>query len=109
MMDDPGNGLAADRAVRTKAATVLLGDEQGKGGVAVNINAGPQLTAGIVICYSQPAHAEKAEAYKRELELKANPPEPSRFPMRRGEDLQERALPPIVDQSDDDDTPPRAA
>jgi len=91
MMDEPGDGSAASRAVRVKASTVLLGDEQGKGG-GVTVNVTTQLTAGVVVRLPD-------RAARTPLELQQ--PQPPRLPLRRGPDMQERCLP--IDENDNGD------
>ena len=52
VMNSAGEGLAADKAVRVKAASQLLNDSDGRSGSQVNLqinNGGPALAPGIVI------------------------------------------------------------
>ena len=49
ILDDRGDGSAADRKVRLQASQAILGDESRSQGVSVTVNNGIPLTAGIVI------------------------------------------------------------
>jgi hypothetical protein len=76
VMEDPGENTAADRTVRIKAATALLGETAsgGGGGTNVQINLGgdgQRLTAGIVIRMPQSAKRTPGEADPETLELQA--------------------------------------
>jgi hypothetical protein len=77
VMNDPGQGLAADRTVQLKAASILSGDSgggSGNGGTNVQINLGgdgQRLTAGIVIRMPQSAKRTPGEPEPETLELQA--------------------------------------
>lgn len=49
ILEDEGDGSAATKTVRLKAANAILGEENRNGGVTVNVNNGPVLQAGVVI------------------------------------------------------------
>ncbi|MGC1861550.1 MAG: hypothetical protein WA733_10605 [Methylocystis sp.] len=79
IMNDAGQGLAADRTVQLKASTTLLGENASGGGgaqVNVNINNGIQsLTAGIVVRLPSTAKETPGETAKvvEGIELQAEP------------------------------------
>lgn len=79
VMNDPGQGLAADRTVQLKAASILSGDSGSSSSgtqVNVNINNGIQsLTAGIVVRLPATAKETPGETAKvvEGIELQAEP------------------------------------
>jgi len=76
IMEDPGNNLAADKAVRVKASTVLLGADASETkpniqvGVGVQMGGDIPLRAGVVVRLKSQAVAEKHEAYIASLKDK---------------------------------------
>ena len=79
IMEDPGNNLAADKAVRVKASTVLLGSDAGENKSSINLNVGVNLTAGVVVRLApdkidqlQKNRAALAERSGHVLDLEAN-------------------------------------
>jgi hypothetical protein len=76
IMNDAGQGLAADRTVQLKASTTLLGENaSGGGGTKVEINLGgdgQRLTAGIIVRLPATAKRTPGEAPEPEqIELQA--------------------------------------
>ena len=70
LMNDRGDGSAAAGTLRLKASQALLGDSDGKSGVNVNVavNAGIQLSAGLVIRLPNDAPPTPLEQQPREDE-----------------------------------------
>jgi hypothetical protein len=85
VMNDAGQGLAADRTVQLKAASILSGDSGNSGGgtqVNVNINNGIQtLTAGIVVRLPSTAKETPGETARvvEGIELQAEPAHQNQF------------------------------
>jgi hypothetical protein len=75
IMEDAGENSAADRTVRLKASTALLGENAGgNGGTKVEINLGgdgQRLTAGIIVRLPATAKRTPGEAEPETLELQA--------------------------------------
>jgi hypothetical protein len=75
---DPGENTAADRTVRIKAATLLLGENASGGGstnVQVNLHGGDgqRLTAGVVVRLPSTTRQTPGEAALIELQAEATP------------------------------------
>ncbi|RTL84708.1 MAG: hypothetical protein EKK29_13760 [Hyphomicrobiales bacterium] len=83
ILEDEGDGTAATKTVRLKAANAILGEEQRNGGVNVHINNGPILQAGVVVRLPSGIAAPP---------LESNQPGPTRIE-QRPTDLEARAVP----------------